>query len=316
MRYGEEMKLKKHVIIIILLSALVVSTTVYLGYSYMSMLSADKTWIRDLGYEQGEIYRLTFNWPGDRSCPEIPVKIESNVYRLGFDTGCGTGLLLTNVIEDKINYTIIGKTEALNRDGSHRGWEKRVLINEISVFGDTYKDIETSISDWSMFSSRKFNGLIGLAYFESKIITLDYAGRKIGISNNPIDYSKLDSNKYVVLPLYKTTSKGQETLPFFEAELKGKPITVYLDTGKNYSYIFNPNSKNSMSDKPREFLDVPLKIGSINISLYDVAEVNDLAHADGLPYPTMIELNSDQLWKNNLLVTFDLIEQKIIFRIP
>ena len=48
--------------------------------------------------------------------------------------------------------------------------------------------------------------------------------------------------------------------------------------------------------------------------LKDITEINDMAQAKGLPFPTMIELNSDQLWKNNLIVTFDLIEQKIIFK--
>jgi hypothetical protein len=52
-----------------------------------------------------------------------------------------------------------------------------VKVNEINVFGDVYKNIETSISDWSMFSSRKFNGTIGMAYLKSKVVTLDYAGQ-------------------------------------------------------------------------------------------------------------------------------------------
>lgn len=117
-----------------------------------------------------------------------------------------------------------------------------------------------------------------------------------------------------MLQLHKTSSKGQEDLPFFEAEFNGKPVIVYLDTGKNYSYVYNPNCKFSKTDKPTDLFDVPIKIGDIEILLDDVAEVNDLAQADGLPYPTMIELNSDQLWKCNLIVTFDLIEQKIIFK--
>ena len=68
------------------------------------------------------------------------------------------------------------------------------------------------------YSSHKFNGNIGQAYFKSKVITLDYVGRKIAVSSNPIDCTKLDTNKYVVLHLYKTTTKGQEDLLFFEAE--------------------------------------------------------------------------------------------------
>jgi hypothetical protein len=313
---GTEMKLKSKswTIVIILLLIIVVSTCAYFGYRYIPTMSEDKTWIVDFGYEGSEIHRLTFSWSGDRSCPEIPIKTGGDEYRLIFDTGCGSGIFFTDVLEDKINYTFLNKVEERNIDGSHRGWAKSVEVDEINIFGNTYKNIKTSISDWTMSSSEKFNGTIGLAYFKSKIITLDYSRRLIEVSSNPIDYSKLDLNEYVVLQLHKTSSKGQEDLPFFEAEFNGKPVIVYLDTGKNYSYVYNPNCKFSMTDKPTDLFDVPIKIGDIEIMLDDVAEVNDLAQADGLPYPTMIELNSDQLWKCNLIVTFDLIEQKIIFR--
>ncbi len=83
---------------------------------------------------------------------------------------------------------------------------------------------------------------------------------------------------------------------------------------KNYSYVYNPDSRYYMSDKPTDFSDVPVKIGNIELMLQDIVEVNNIAQAEGLPYPTILELNSDQLWKCNLLVTFDLIEQKVIFR--
>ena len=286
----------------------------YLGNKYIPILFADETWINDLGYEENQIHKLTFNWPGERSCPEIPIAIENKTYKLGFDTGCGTGIFFTDVMEDNIEYTHLGKVEALNRDGSHRGWNKHIIIDEFTVFGDKYENIETTISDWHMYSSEKFNGTIGLAYFKSKIVTLDYTGHKIAVSSNPIDYERLNSDKYVVLPLYKTTSKGQKDLPFFKAEVRGKSVMVYLDTGKNYSYVYNPDSRYSMADKPTNFLDVPVKIGNIELMLDDVVEVNNIAQAEGLPLPTMLELNSDQLWKCNLLVTFDLIDQKIIFR--
>ena len=116
---------------------------------------------------------------------------ENKTYKLGFDTGCGTGIFFTDIIENEIEYNYLGKLEALNRDGSHRGWNKHIIINEFTVFGENYKNIETTISDWDMYSSEKFNGTIGLAYFKSKILTLDYAGHKIAVSNNPIDYEKL-----------------------------------------------------------------------------------------------------------------------------
>lgn len=308
------MLFKKRIIPVAFLIILVILVFGYLGNKYIPIIFTDDTWISDLGYyEENQIYRLTFNWTGDRSCPEIPIEINNKIFEFGFDTGCGVGIFFTDIIENDLNYTLLGKVEALNRDGSHRGWNKRIIIDEFTIFGDIYNNIETTISNWTMYSSKEFNGTIGLAYFKSKIITLDYPGHRIAVSSNPINYDNLNSDKYVVLPLYKTTSKNQENLPFFEAEYNGEPVIVYLDTGKNYSYVYNTDSRNSMADKPSNFINVPIKIGNIEIMLKDVTEVSNMAQAKGLPFPTMIELNSDQIWKNNLLVTFDLIEQKIIF---
>lgn len=308
------MKSKFIMRIIILICFLIVLVGGYFGYRNYRIQSADSTWITDLGYEESEIYRLTFDWIGYRGCPEIPVIIGNDEYRLGFDTGNGSGIFLTYALENKIDYTLLGEGEEFNRDGSHRGWNKRVIIDEFTVLGNTYENVETSISDWTMFSSKKLNGTIGLNYFKSKIITLDYIGHRIGISSNPIDYTKLNLDEYVVLPLYKTTTQGQEDLPFFEAEFNGESVIVYLDTGTNHSYVYNPNSKLSFADKPKGSLNAPLKLGGIEMMLQDMVEVNNFAQVDGLHYPTMIGLNSDQLWKSNLLVTFDLIQQKIIFR--
>ncbi len=308
------LKSRKAIIFISILSVLIVLISGYFVHKFVVILLADKTWIIDLGYEDNEIHKLTFDFIGNRSCPEIPIQIKNNEFKMTLDTGCGTGVQFTDVVEEKIDYTLINKTEALNRDGSHRGWNKEIKIDEINLFGESFKNITTSIADWTMFSSSKFNGLIGLSYFDSKVITLDYAGHRIGISNNSIDYSKLEKDKYVVLPLYKTTSQGQQDLLFFEAEYNNQPIVVYLDTGKNYSYLYNPDCSSSMGDKPTKLFDVPLKIGALELTLKDITEVNDIAQANGLPYPTMIELNSDQIWKCKLLVTIDLIKQKIILR--
>lgn len=300
--------------IIIMLSILIAAVSGYFAYRYVHIFLSDKTWIKDLGYKENEIHSLTFNWVGNRSCPQIPVKVGKNQYNLLFDTGCGDGIAFTDAVKDKIDYTLLNKAESINRDGSFRGWITKVKVNEINVFGDTYKNIDTSISDWAMYSSQKFNGNIGLAYFKSKVITLDYAGHRIAVSNNKIDYSKLNSDNYIVLPLYKTTQKGQQDLPFFKAEYNNKPIIVYLDTGKNYSYLYNPNCKNSIGARPSKLYNIPLIIGSMKLMLNEVSEANNFEQAEGLPYPTMIELNSDQIWKCHLLVTFDLINQKIIFR--
>lgn len=285
-----------------------------IGYQFLKKSGSDNSWIEDFGYQRNEIYHLTFHLKGERSCPEIPVTIGNAEYKLGFDTGCGAGLAFTDALEGKIDYQLISRTEQLNRDGSHRGWGKLVSVDALTVFGETYENIETGMSDWKMFSSHQFFGLIGLAYFQSRVITLDYAGHRIAISSKPVDTSKLDPKEYVILPLYKTTTKGQENLPFFEVEYNGAPAIAYLDTGKNYSFVNDPMCDYSMSGKPSGLTDISVKIGPMNLTLKDVARVKDLAQAEGLPYPTMLELNSDQIWKCDFLVTLDLIDQRIIFR--
>lgn len=51
----------------------------------------------------------------------IPIEFDKEKHYFNFDTGCSSNIVVTNVLENKIDYTILGKTEQLNRDGSHRG---------------------------------------------------------------------------------------------------------------------------------------------------------------------------------------------------
>ena len=96
-------------------------------------------WISELGYEEGEIHELTFNGSNDRSCPEIPVKIGNKEFKVFFDTGCAVGLNLTDLIGNKIDYTLLGEIELCKRDGSHQGWAKHVKIDNMNVLGTALK---------------------------------------------------------------------------------------------------------------------------------------------------------------------------------
>ena len=296
---------------LLLVLALLITGTYFL-VQYITVLTADKSWIQDFGYQGDEVHDLGLDRTG---CPVIPIAIAGNKFPFMFDTGSNSGFLLTSELEGKVDYTLLGQTEQLNRDGSHRGWSKSVSLNHISVFGESYSDIKTTLVDWKMLSSEKFDGTIGLKYFSSKIITMDYTGRKVAVGNRPIDYSKLNMKKYVVLPLLKSKQDGQENLLFFEAKLNGKPITVYLDTGKNESYLHNPNSTYSPSVAKSNTLsrDITIALNDMDLPLKGLLEAK-LAQVTDLANPVTIELNSDQIKKNNLLVTIDLINQQIIFR--
>ena len=284
----------------------------FFSVRYVRTVTSDKSWISDFEYQDGEIYKLSFDRVGIRECPKIEVQINSKKYNLFLDTGCERGFTLTDKLESKVNYTLLGQKEELNRDGTHRGWSKYINVNEVSIFGQKYQDVQTTMIPWSMTSSEPYDGLVGIKYFQSRVVTIDYYGNRIGIKDTPINYESLDKDKYVVLPLYKNV--GQENLPFFEANMDGEPIMVYLDTGKNYSFIQDSTSTLGIGDKPKGFeRDVDIYIDDMELKLNDVVGVGSLAQGESLPYPVMIELNSDQIWKSHLIVTFDLINQKIIF---
>ncbi len=93
--------------------------------------AADTSWIEDLGYSEDMIYSLKLDRAG---VPMIPVGIGKETYYFIFDTGCGTELVTTNVLEDKIEYAILEKVEQLNRDGSHKGWSYGIMIPQIDLF--------------------------------------------------------------------------------------------------------------------------------------------------------------------------------------
>ncbi len=293
--------------------SLVVLLLVFTGIVFYVLNNPkEEDWIDTFGFLNSQVYELEFNEIG---CPMVPVMIGDKTVPLFFDTGCSSGLTLTDVLEDSIDYELIGQTEQLNRDGSHRGWSKKITLDQFSVFGKEFTDITTTMVDWEMISSKEFQGLLGIKYFDASVITLDYAKRKIAINSQPIDYVSLDNDQYVVLPLLKTSNQMQENLLFFEASYQGEDIVVYLDTGKNHSFVHNPDSTYAPgAGRPQKVIKkLTLQIQDMEVTLSDVYEAN-LAQAEGLPNSIYLELNSDQLLRNGMVFTIDLIEDKIIFR--
>lgn len=275
--------------------------------------SADTSWIENLGYNADELYTLKLDRAG---CPMIPVKMEEKIYYFNFDTGCADNVVVTNVLENKIDYTVLEQIEQLNRDGSHRGWSYGISLGEMILFGRTYHDVDCSMIDWKMSSSYKFNGLIGTELFEDRMITIDYRAHIIGVREGNLDYSGLSDEQYAVVPMKHTQMDGQENLVFFECEMNGENIIVYIDTGKNVSYIHNPESNymiGTSTEKPdTACVDTVIHVGNISLDLHDIYEANIPQYND-FECPVALELNSDQLLGNDIVITFDFINENVIF---
>lgn len=263
--------------------------------------NANIKWIKDLSYEENQIYDISFNFFSP--CPTVPVKIGDKKVKLLFDSGNGVGITFTTALEKEIDYKTIGTTTELNSDGTYRGNGKSILLKNITVFDEEYTNIISSLIDWKMCSSFKINGTIGLKYFDNKVVTLDYNNKKIAVSNKALDYSKLKNDKYTVLPLIKSNLDKEQDLLFIEGEVNGKKSTIYIDTGSSRSFY-------NFDDAQRE---IEVKLGKKAYTFNS----NKLMHGeigfqDEFKYPLSLAINSDLLKTNHFVITIDKIQNNLI----
>ena len=265
-------------------------------------LKAD--WINELNYKEDQVHNISFGI--FNPCPTIPVKINDKKVNLGFDTGNGMGISLTTAVDRKIDYEVTGKVTDLNADGTYRGEGDSILLNKIDVFGEEYSKVKSSLSDWKMYGVLKLNGTIGLAFFQNKVITLDYRNNKIAITSKPIDYDKLQEGKYIVLPLIKSSGNNQSDLLYFEGYVNGEKSTIYLDTGSSRSFVDLGDRNNKRSNN-----SAIVKIGNKGYKFNNLKN-DEIKSSGDFEYPLKLAINSDILKSNHFIITIDNIEGKLI----
>lgn len=258
-------------------------------------------WIRDLNYSENQIHNMSIGFFDH--CPYVQIKINNNEIKIGFDTGYGTGIMLTTAVKGKVNYKEIGKEIAYNSDGTYRGDGSSILLDNINVFGEDYSDVKASLTDWRMYGSIKSNGTIGLKYFQGKVVTLDYKNKKIAVSDKSIDYNSLPKDKYIILPLIKPSANELNDLLFFEGEVNGKESTIYLDTGSSRSFI-NLEDNNNAADAEVKLGDKKYKFNKL--------KSGEIKFTEKFQYPLRLAINSDILNSNHFVVTIDKIQNKLI----
>ena len=273
-------------------------------------------WIDDLEYAKSDVYDITFSKTG---IPQIPIKINDNVYDIQFDTGNSGDLLLTTTIESKINYKFILNTRTYNGDGSYRGDIKKIKIDKLVVFNDTYNNINGVIGDWKIYSGKKFNGNIGLNYFIDKRVTLDYKSKKIAISSKHISNLDFINNGYSIVPLIKPTKEFGELL-FVEGIVNGKKTTIYLDTGIMPSHVdsniaigldFIVDKNSNYGDFNKQYKNLKITIGDFSFETDQIYEHSIKMNTD-FEEPIGLVLGSDIL--KNYLLTIDKKENRLIFK--
>lgn len=267
-------------------------------------------WAEKLDYRTDELYpiKLQIN-----SIPLVEVKVNGSPLWVKFDTGCGTGFSLTTAVQEKIAHDVTGKSTERNPDGSYRGETTLARIASLEVFGERYAPVATSFSDWRIFSTLKFNGLLGLRYFKDKRVTIDYKTRLIGISARPLVYRAIRDFSGAGVPLLEA-SGSQADLIYVSGRVKGRPAVIYLDTGSSASFI-DPSmlDPGEIKKGKRHLLaeNIGMSIGDFSFTVRQL-RVKEQKRGVSFEYPQTVKLGSDVI--RDFLITIDKIANRLILR--
>lgn len=252
-------------------------------------------------YGENEKHYLSFD--NIFSIPEVMVYFDEKAYPFQFDFGNNGNISITTNICDSINYDITDTTFTYTPDGRIRGRVFSVIIPEFKSLNQSFVGETGTLSDWAIYSTHPFNGLIGLKYLDSKCFTLSYSQKVLAISSNSIIPGlKKGKGDLIQMEYYKMHPYGVH----FKGRVNGHDAIIYFDTGKSHSAL-NQNlfpSDKIVSDKSGAFYNgtVDIEIGDRSFSIYYPRVKNTNRNIES-NLPVGIEIGSDLL--KYFLLTID-----------
>ncbi len=282
----------------------------FLVFLALGLDTQQKNWTEKWDYRPDELHSIKLQ---TNSIPLVEVKVNGSPLWVIFDTGCSTGFSLTSAVEGKIAHQVTGKSKERNPDGSYRGETTLATIASLEVFGAKYASVETSFSDWRIFSTLKFNGLLGLRYFKNKRLTIDYQSKIIGISSKPLVYRASEDFPMAVVPLLQA-SGSQADLVYVLGKVKNSPTVIYLDTGSSASFIDPSIWDASETKKDKKHLlaeNVEMSIGGFSFTVKRL-RVQEQRRGVSFEYPQTVKLGSDVI--KDFLITIDKIANRLILQ--
>jgi hypothetical protein len=244
-------------------------------------------------YSQDEQYPITLD--ADFSIPNIPVNFDDESYPFVFDFGNSGNITLTTAIAPFVDFKITDTTYTYTPDGQIRGQMYQIEVSEFITLNRHFSDEAGSLSDWSIYSSFPFNGLIGLKYLDGRCFTLSYPRKVLAISDQSV-MPEIETSQASIIQL-----EQYEMHPYgihFKGCVNGRNAIIYLDTGKSHSAVnqslFQPDD--IFSDKSGSFFGgtVEITMGYKTFEIY-YPRVKNTGRDIESELPVGIEIGSDIL---------------------
>lgn len=255
-----------------------------------------------LGYRPGEIFPIKIPPTG---CPLVEVKIDEQPFWLTFDFGSSGGMLLSTAVENRIRYEFIRDLTTSFPDGSPRGRGKEILLARVEAFGKVFERMKCGLYDWKIYSSVPFEGAISLEYIEKSRFTLDYRGKKLGVTEKPFSDNLLQHGEGTVVPLLISPSWNRYGL-YFLASVAGREVVIYVDTGSSRSFIDRSLIEGTSVSKVRNIevclSEIPVSIGGLDMTISNI-RVSDIRRNTEYQQPVRMVIGSDLL--RNFVISVD-----------
>lgn len=168
--------------------------------------------------------------------PLVPVTINDYETWLELDFGSGNDVTLTSKIQDKIDYTVSTTQNTYWSDGRVRGTVQKIIVDRLSVYGETRTNQECTLADWKIYSSFPFNGLLGLQVFLDKRISVDYLRKKMYVSKTGLPETSQFTSGTSVIPLIDPPDYFPSGV-FIPGRINGNDTIVYIDSGNSETAV-------------------------------------------------------------------------------
>ncbi len=250
-------------------------------------------WINELNYEDTNLFNTTIRTGFDE--PQLEVEFNDKSFPLTFDFGNSKRIMISTMLENEIDYTIVGEGESLWPDGSFRGNIYFIEIPEMKLLNKQYYNVIATLEDWEIYSSEPFNGCVSMDYFKDLRFTLDYKQKLFACICQPFPYNT-STNNYLKIDLIQFDYHPYGV--HFMGEVNNVKSIIYFDTGRSKTMIDRNlvESNKIISDKSGTYYEgnILIKFDELEFEL-QFPRVDDLGGAIDYDYPVGVAVGSDVL---------------------